>query len=103
MTKLILIYGAVAALAIFNGILSPHSFTVFALQGIWYPSIFPMSLKLMFILSGFISGMLHFLATGIPVAILEKALPQQRITSGLVWLAVMLIPTSQTLRHFGWF
>jgi hypothetical protein len=102
MMRQLLTYGVIGALAIFNGIYSSFSFTVFALQGIWYSSSLPFSLSVMFILSGVISGMLHFLVTGIPVAILEKILPLTRLKSGLLWIAVMLVPTFQTARHLGW-
>jgi hypothetical protein len=103
MMKQILVYGAVVVLAIFNGIFSPHSFLVFALQGIWYPSFLPAPLNMMFILSGIISGVLHFLATGIPVAILERRIPLQRLSAGLLWVGVMMLPTVQTIRHLGLF
>ncbi len=98
----VLVYAVVFALAIFNGIFSPHSFTIFALQGIWYPKVLPAPLGLMFFLSGIISGLLHLLVTGIPAALLEKRLPLKHTTSGILWLAVMLLPTFQTLRHMGW-
>jgi hypothetical protein len=97
-----LIYSTVFALAIFNGIFSPHSFTLFALQGIWYPKILPAPLSLMFILSGIISGVLHLMVTGVPAAILEKFMSLKHMTSGLVWLVIMLVPTYQTARHIGW-
>jgi hypothetical protein len=103
MMKQVLVYGAVVALAIFNGIFSPHSFLVFALQGIWYPSFLPAPLNMMFILSGIISGVLHLLATGIPVAILERRIPLQRLSAGLLWVGVMVLPTVQTIRHLGLF
>lgn len=101
--KQFLIMAAVVALAIFNGIFSPHSFLVFALQGIWYPAVLPSPLNVMFILTGVISTVAHFLITGIPSAVLEKLMPLQRVYSGLIWLGVMLLPTAQTLRHIGWF
>jgi hypothetical protein len=103
MMKLVLVYGAVVALATFNGIFSPHSFLVFALQGIWYSSSLPAPLNMMFILSGIISGVLHLLATGIPVAILERRISLQRFSAGLLWLGVMMLPTVQTIRHLGLF
>ena len=37
----VLILTAVIVLAIFNALFSPHTFLVFALQGIWYPPILP--------------------------------------------------------------
>jgi hypothetical protein len=101
MTKLILTYGSVMALAVFNGIFSPHTFLVFALQGIWYPPFLPSPLNVMFVLSGMVSGLLHLLITGIPSAVLEKLFPLQRVVSGLIWLGVMLLPTYQTLLHLG--
>jgi hypothetical protein len=103
MMKHILIFAGVTSLAVFNGIFSPYSFVVFALQGIWYPSYLPSTLNVMFILSGIISALAHFLITGIPSAVLEKRVPLQRVSSGLLWLGVMLLPTAQTLRHLGWF
>lgn len=102
MMRQILIYGGIAALAVFNGIFSPHSIMVFALQGIWYPSFLPSPLKTMFILSGIISALAHLLVAGIPSAVLEKLIPVQRDVSGLIWLGVMLLPTAQTFRHLGW-
>lgn len=96
------IYSAVILLAIFNGIFSPYSFTVFALQGIWYPKILPAPLKMMFVVSGIISSLLHLMITSIPAAFLEKHVPLMRVTTGLVWLGAMLLPTYQTLRHLGW-
>lgn len=102
MMKHILIYGLVVALAIFNGIFSPQTFTVFALQGIWYPSFWPAPLTVMFVSSGAISVLLHVLGTGIPAAVLEKYFVLSRLVTGLIWLALMLVPTYQTLRHLGW-
>ena len=96
------IYAAVVALAVFNGVFAPQSMTVFALQGLWLPSFVSLPLSAMLVLSGIISGVLHLLVTGVPAAILEKSIPLNRVTSGLVWLAVMLVPTYQTLRHLGW-
>jgi hypothetical protein len=58
---------------------------------------------MMFILSGIISGVLHLLATGIPVAILERRIPLQRLSAGLLWVGVMVLPTVQTIRHLGLF
>ncbi len=102
MMKLFLIYSVVLVLAVFNGIFSPHSFMVFALQGIWYPVFLPSPLKLMFILSGVISAVLHLLVTGIPAALAEKFFSLQRMPSSLLWLGVMLFPTARTLQHLGW-
>ena len=51
----VLIYMAIAALALFNGVYSPKALTVFALQGIWYPTFLPLNLKVMLVLSGVIS------------------------------------------------
>lgn len=102
MMKQFVIYAALIALAAFNGIFSPVSFTVFALQGIWYPSFLPSPLNVMFILSGIISGVLHLLVTGVPAAVLEKMIPLDRMTTGLFWLGTMLVPTYQTARHLGW-
>jgi hypothetical protein len=100
--KHMLIYGVVVALAIFNGVFSPQTFMVFALQGIWYPAVWPAPLNVMFVLSGAISVLLHVLGTGIPAAVLEKYFVLSRLVTGLIWLAVMLVPTYQTLRHLGW-
>jgi ABC-type phosphate transport system permease subunit len=95
----VLIYCCIAALAVCNGIASPQALTIFALQGIWYPSVLPSSLTLMFVLSGTICTLLHAIVTGIPTAILERALPGYRNSamSAALWLAVMLIPTTLTL------
>ncbi len=98
----LLIYAAVLALAIFNGIFSPYSFSLFALQGIWHPKFLPAPLNLMFVLSGIVSGLLHLMVTGIPAAILERFMSLKRSATGLVWLAAMLLPSFQTLRHLGW-
>lgn len=90
-----LVYCAVATLAIVNGIISPKTFTVFALQGIWYPAFFPAPLKTVFVLSAIITALLHAMVTGIPVALFEGWRPDQKnsTTSAMIWLASMLIPT----------
>jgi hypothetical protein len=98
----IFIYLGVLALAIFNGVFSSHSFLIFALQGIWYPTVLPAPLNIMFVFSGLISGIFHLLVTGVPAALLEKFLALKPSTTGLVWLAVIFLPTIQTLFHIGW-
>jgi hypothetical protein len=102
MMKHILVLVAIAALAVFNGIFSPHSFVVFALQGIWYPAFLPSPLNVMFILSGVISALAHFFVTGVPAAVLEKLFAPKRIVTSVIWLGAMLLPTFQTVRHLGW-
>lgn len=96
-------YLVVAALAAFNGVFSPKAFVVFALQGVWYPFFLPAPLTLMFVLSGMITAFLHGLATGIPVAILERIRPEFRrsTTSALLWIALLLVPTAMTI--LPWF
>jgi hypothetical protein len=100
--KVVLIYGFVLALAVFNGIFSPYSFVVFALQGIWYPAVLPAPLKVMFILSGLISGLLHLLVTGIPTALVERTFALKSELTGLIWLGMLMFPTFKTLQHLGW-
>ena len=97
----VMIYCAVVALALFNGIFSPKSFVIFALQGIWYPSFLPAPLMWMFVLSGTIMALLHLMVTGVPVALFERILPERRnsIGSAFFWLAVMLVPTAYTVQH----
>jgi hypothetical protein len=92
----------IAALAIFNGVFSPRSFVIFALQGIWYPAFLPSPLILMLSLSGVISAVLHLLLTAIPAAVFEKIFPNKQNQSTLLWLGASLLPTFQTLRHIGW-
>jgi ABC-type Co2+ transport system permease subunit len=97
----VVIYCAVAALAVFNGIFSPKSFVIFALQGIWYPSFLPGPLMWMFVLSGTLMALLHLMVTGIAVGLLERIRPERRnsLSSALFWLVVMLVPTAYTLQH----
>ncbi len=97
----IFVYSAVAALAVLNGISSPKTFMVFALQGIWYPGFLPAPLLWMIALSAIVMTLLHIVVTGVPVALFEKLRPDQRgsVTAALLWLAVMVIPTAYTLRH----
>jgi hypothetical protein len=92
----------IAALAIFNGMFSPRSFIVFALQGIWYPAFLPAPLTSMFVLSGMISALLHLLVTGVPVALLEKLGAARPNFSSVLWFGIMLLPTFQTLQHLNW-
>ncbi len=95
------VYGAVAALAVFNGICSPKTFVIFALQGIWYPSFLPAPLMLMLVLSAAIMTLLHLLLTGVPAALFERIWPDRKnkLGSALLWLAVMLVPTAYTVQH----
>jgi hypothetical protein len=97
----ILIYIAIAALAIFNGIYSPKAVTVFALQGIWYPSFLPLNLKVMVVLSGVICTVLHAVAAGIPAAVFESLSHRHKnsTASASLWLVTMLIPTVLTMSH----
>jgi hypothetical protein len=96
-----LIYALIAGLAVFNGLFSPKSFVIFALQGIWYPSFLPAPLTFMFALSGVIMTLLHLLLTGIPVGLFERIWPQHRkaTTAASLWLATMFVPTAYTLNH----
>jgi hypothetical protein len=96
-----LMYCVVAALAIFNGIFSPKSFVIFALQGVWYPSLLPAPLMWMFVLSGTIMALLHLMVTGVAVGLFERIRPEWRnsTASALLWLMVMLVPTAYTLQH----
>ncbi len=97
----VVIYCAVAALAVFNGIFSPKSFVIFALQGIWYPNFLPAPLMWMFVLSGILMALLHLMVAGIPVGLFERVRPEWKnsMASALLWLAVMLVPTAYTLQH----
>jgi hypothetical protein len=97
----VLVYCVVALLAVFNGIFSPKSFVIFALQGIWYPSFLPAPLLWMLVLSGTLMALLHVMATGIAVGLLEHIKPEWRnsLASALLWLVVMLVPTFYTLQH----
>jgi hypothetical protein len=97
----IIAYIAVAALAVFNGISSPKTFMVFALQGIWYPGFLPAPLLWMIVLSATLMTLLHVVVTGVPVALFERFWPARRnsLPSALLWLAVMLLPTAYTLQH----
>jgi hypothetical protein len=94
-----LIYLAVAALAVFNGVISTTTFTVFALQGIWYHAVLPSNLTSMFILSGTISTLLYAIAGGIPAALLETAMPRYKKSTltACIWLATMIILSAPTL------
>ncbi len=95
--KLAVIFG----LAIFNGVSSSWTFVIFALQGIWYPAFLPSPLTFMLILSGVISALLHAMMTAVPASICEKLWPRQvgANLSAFIWLAMMMLPTWQTLRH----
>jgi hypothetical protein len=97
----ILIYIAIAALALFNGIYSPKAITIFALQGIWYPKFMPFNLAAMVVLSGIICTILHAIVTGIPAAVFERLSPRYNnsTASALLWLAAMFIATVLTLLH----
>jgi hypothetical protein len=97
----VLVYCAVAALAVFNGIFSPKSFVIFALQGIWYPGFLPAPLMWMFVLSGTLMALLHLMVTGVAVGLFESIRPEWRnsLASALLWLLVMLLPTAYTLQH----
>jgi hypothetical protein len=97
----VLIYMAIAALALFNGVYSPKALTVFALQGIWYPTFLPLNLKVMLVLSAMICTLLHAIVTGIPAAVFERFSRRYNnsTASALLWLATMLIPTVLTLLH----
>jgi hypothetical protein len=97
----VLIYMVIAALALFNGVFSPKAFTVFALQGIWYPTFLPVNLKVLVVLSGMICTLLHAFVTGIPAAVFERLSHRYKnsAASAMLWLATMLIPTVLTLLH----
>jgi hypothetical protein len=97
-----IMYVLIVALAVFNGVFSPRSFVVFALQGIWYPEVLPAPLTQMFILSGMISALLHLLVTGVPVALFERMTVPRPILSAILWLAIIMLPTFQTLQHLNW-
>jgi hypothetical protein len=100
-TRLIIFVGVIA-LAIFNGLYSPRSFLIFALQGIWYPTALPAPLTLMFVLSGIISGLLHFLVSGVTAALFERTISNNQNYSLLVWFCAMLVPSVSTLHHMDW-
>ena len=102
MMQRVFILVAIIALAIFNGVLSPHTFLVFALQGIWYPPFLPAPLTFMLVLSGIISAVLHLLVTGIPVGLFGRFFPEQKTASALLWLGLMLMATILILQNKGW-
>jgi hypothetical protein len=83
----------IIALAIANGVTSPKLMMVFALQGIWYPSLFPAHLQLMFVLSAAILALLYFMVSGVPAALYEKLRGQEHadVTSRLIWLATLAL------------
>lgn len=88
----------VVGLAIVNGIFSPALIAVFALQGIWYPFFLPPALSLVFALSSLILSTLTLMVAGVPAALYERITSgKSSFTSGLVWLAGVLLLTLPAL------
>ncbi len=102
MNKTVFCYAAVLLLGVFNGIYSSWSFVVFAVQGLWYPSFLPAPLTLLLPLSAIISGLLHLVVTGVPVAVFERLKLSDPRLAPILWLACMVVPTLQTAMYLGW-
>jgi hypothetical protein len=98
----------IIALAILNGLFSPHLIAVFALQNFWYPFFLPASLSLVFALSSLLVATLYLMVSGVPAALFEKFLGEGRasLTSRIVWFSAMALMTLPSLpnilKQLGW-
>jgi hypothetical protein len=98
----------IVAVAILNGLFSPHLIAVFALQNFWFPFFLPANLSLVFALSSLLLATLYLMVSGVPAALVEKFFGGGRasLTSRLVWLSAMALMTLPSLPNIfiqlGW-
>ena len=95
-----ILLAVIILLSLANGFASPKLIMVFALQGIWYPSLLPAGLGWMFPLSGVVLALLYFMLSGVAAAIIEK-LAAGRMTmvhTHLLWLVTLVAMTWPTVQ-----
>ena len=68
-----ILLAVIILLSLANGFASPKLIMVFALQGIWYPSLLPAGLGWMFPLSGVVLALLYFMLSGVACGHHRKA------------------------------
>jgi hypothetical protein len=89
----------IIALAILNGLFSPALIAVFALQGIWYPTLLPPMLPLVLLASSLIVSTLTLMIGGVPAALYERVRGNREpsAVSGAIWFASVLVLTLPAL------
>lgn len=80
------VFALVLGIAAFNGIFSPFVFLVAAYSVVWAPPWMPESPEILFYLSSLIVATTTLLLSGVPAALVERALPQSRGLAGPVWI-----------------
>lgn len=84
----------IIGLAILNGIFSPALIAVFALHPVWYPSMLPVMVPVLFLLSSLILATLTLMLGGVPAALYERFFgDEQSAVSGYIWLGCVIVLT----------
>lgn len=87
------LFALAAGIAVFNGIFSPLVYVVAVYSFVWAPAWMPAGPSITFYLSSLIVATTTLLVSGVPVALIERFLPQSRTAPGpmLVWAIVALV------------
>jgi len=87
------LFALAIGVAVFNGIFSPLVYLVAVYSFMWAPPWLPAGPSITFYLSSLIVATTTLLVSGIPVALIERFLPQARTAPGpmLVWAVVALV------------
>jgi hypothetical protein len=89
------LFALVLAISAFNGIFSPLVHLVAAYSFVWAPPWLSTDPGVTFYFSSLILATATLLASGVPSALLEQAVPQSREAPGpnFVWVAIALVLT----------
>ena len=93
----------IIGLAILKGIFSPALIVVFALHPVWYPTVLPVLLPLMFLLSSLIVATLTLMLGGVPAALYERIRGFQESTPvsiGIWFIATALLSIPAIVAYF---
>jgi len=80
------VFALVLGLAVFNGIFSPLVHLVAAYSLIWAPPWLPGDPSVIFYFSSLIVATSTLLASGVPAALVERAVPAARAAPGPNWI-----------------
>ena len=82
------VFALALGLAAFNGIFSPLVLSIAAYSFVWAPAWLPATPGVTFYLSSLVLATTTLLLSGVPAALVERAVPMARTSAGPVWLWV---------------
>jgi heme/copper-type cytochrome/quinol oxidase subunit 3 len=80
------VFALVLGLAVFNGIFSPFVYLIAAYSLVWAPPWLPNEPSITFYFSSLIVATTTLLASGVPAALVERAVPASREAPGPNWI-----------------